>query len=314
MSDPKSAVDSEEYHIERHPNHDFMTTTHGIARVLTSDTHVQMGDLTFHKDDFMRAFEGYLNPGLSERPSRAFANPVPLGVASFALSLFVVSLTNIHARGVSNGAGAAGLCLFYAGFIELCAGMWCIVLENAWAATLISSFAGFWMSYGLFLIDGFGIVSSYTNTDDLHNMLGFYLLGWTIFATIMWSMTFRSTWVFFFMMLLSFLPSSFFVVLTLQCPATLLVVSISQRPAVTLVSSHPSLAGTWSTRLLPPKRTHFLFLPSFLCLPLSLAASARTTKRFKASGEGFFLLSLIFFFFCIYYINKKFLVFCINLF
>ncbi|VVT47269.1 uncharacterized protein SAPINGB_P001627 [Magnusiomyces paraingens] len=207
MSDPKSAVDSEEYHIERHPNHDFMTTTHGIARVLTSDTHVQMGDLTFHKDDFMRAFEGYLNPGLSERPSRAFANPVPLGVASFALSLFVVSLTNIHARGVSNGAGAAGLCLFYAGFIELCAGMWCIVLENAWAATLISSFAGFWMSYGLFLIDGFGIVSSYTNTDDLHNMLGFYLLGWTIFATIMWSMTFRSTWVFFFMML--------FVVLTL---------------------------------------------------------------------------------------------------
>lgn len=207
MADPKSTASSDEYHIETHPNQDFVTGTHGISRILTSDTHVQMGGMTFHREEFMRAFEGYLNPGLTTAPSRKFANPVPLGVASFSLSLFVVSLVNCRARGVTNPAGAAGLCLFYAGFIELCAGMWCIVIENTWAACLLSSFAGFWISYGLFLIDGFGVISAYKTDGDVASILGFYLLAWTLFATMMWTFTFRSTWVLFSMM--------FFVVFTL---------------------------------------------------------------------------------------------------
>lgn len=206
MTDNKDISSTEEYHIEKHPNHDFIAGTHGIARILTSDTHVQMGGMTFHRDEFMRAFEGYLNPGLTTAPSRKFANPMPLGVASFSLSLFVVSLVNVQARGVTNPIGVAGLCFFYAGLIELLAGMWCIVMENAWAATLLSSFAGFWLSYGLFITDTFGIASSYTEPGELNSMLGFFLLGFTIFSGIMWSLTFRSTWVLFTMM--------FFVLLT----------------------------------------------------------------------------------------------------
>lgn len=196
MSDEslKPTASNSEYQIRPHPNHDFTTSTHGIARIQTSDTHVQFGDMTFHKDDFRRAFEGYLNTGYSAAPSRKFGNPVPVGVASFSLSLFVLSLVNVGARGVTNGAGVAGLCLFYAGFIELCAGIWCIVIENTWAATLLCSFAGFWAANGLFLVDAWGMISSY-DKKDLGSMQGFFLLGWAIFSVMMWSMTFRSTWV-----------------------------------------------------------------------------------------------------------------------
>lgn len=220
-SDEQKATSSiEEFQIDPNPHHDFIATTHGISRVRTSDTHVQFGGLTFERDEFMRAFEGYLNPGFAPRPSRKFGNPVPLGVAAFSMSLFVVSLVNTGARGAGNGALAAGICLFYSGLIELIAGIWCIVIENTWAATLITSFSGFWISYGLILIDGFGMVSAYKETpEQLQAVLGFYLVGWTIFSGIMWSFTFRSTWVLFLLMffvviILSLLAAGQFLALT----------------------------------------------------------------------------------------------------
>lgn len=146
MSDQnlKTTSSEEEYKIHAHPNHDFVTTAHGLARVYTSDTHVQLGEMTFHKDDFMRAFEGYLNPGYSPAPSRRFANPVPVGVAGFSLTLFVLSLVNVGARHLPNAKGVAGLCFVYAGIIELISGVWCIVIENTWAATLLCGFSAFW--------------------------------------------------------------------------------------------------------------------------------------------------------------------------
>lgn len=209
----KESTTTEEYHIDPHPNHDFATTSHGISRVLTSDTHVQLGGMTFHRDEFMRAFEGQLNTGFTQAPTRKFGNPVPLGVASFAVCLFILSLVNVRARGVSNAKGLAALCLCYAGLIELLAGMWCIAVENTWAATLLSSFAGFWISYAGFLLDFGGIVSSYENPKDYHSFMGMFLLAWTILATIMFSLTWRSTWVLSILML--------FVVLTflLLCAA-----------------------------------------------------------------------------------------------
>ncbi|VVT58510.1 uncharacterized protein SAPINGB_P006245 [Magnusiomyces paraingens] len=195
MSESKLSSTNEEYHISPHPNHDFIASSQGICRVLTSDTHVQLGGMTFHKDEFMRAFEGYLNPGFSKAPTHKFGNPVPMGVASFCIPVFIMSLVNLNARGVSNGQGMFGIALFYAGLIELVAGMWCIALENAWAGTLLSSFAGFWFSYSMIIVDVFGISSSYSSTGELSNFVGFLLLAFSIFSTIMWILTFRSTWV-----------------------------------------------------------------------------------------------------------------------
>lgn len=185
-------MSKEEEHHLAHGHYDYKIGEHGISRIVTSDTHVHIGDMTFERHEFKRAFEGYFNTGFSEAPSRKFANPVPIGVSAFALTLFCLSLVNIRARGVSNAAGLAGLMWFYAGVIELLSGMWCIVVENTWAATLLASFGGFWIGYGCIVVDVFGIAAAYdTKTNDI---LAFWVLAWAIFTFMMWMTTLRSTW------------------------------------------------------------------------------------------------------------------------
>lgn len=203
MSQDKHSIEYKEYNPGSH--HDYKLSSHGISRIQTSDTHVHIGDMKFERHEFNRAFEGFLNPGLSPAPSRKFANPVPIGVAGFSLTLFVLSLINIGARGASNPAALAGLMWFYAGFIELLSGMWCFAVEATWAGVLLSSFGGFWIGYGCIVVDVFGISSTYG--DETHNLLGLWILAWVLFATMMWFMTFKSTWPLFILML--------FVVLTL---------------------------------------------------------------------------------------------------
>jgi len=186
---------SNESPILLNPHHDYKIHHDGITRINTTNSHVMIGDISFERGEFVRAFEGYLNPGLARAPSRKFANPVPIGVASFAMTLFCVSLTNIGARGVSNPAGFAGLMLFYAGAIELLSGMWCFVMEATWAATLLSSFAAFWLGYGCISLDVFQVVSNYTEGQGTYNnFLGFWILAWAIFTSMMWITTLRSTW------------------------------------------------------------------------------------------------------------------------
>lgn len=268
-----------EYKIDAHPNDDYILSDHGISRVMTSDTHIQLGNMTFHRDDFRRAFEGSLNTGYSPAPSRKFANPVPIGVASFSLSLFVLSLVNAGARGVTNAKGAVGLCLFYAGFIELIAGIWCIVIENTWAATLLSSFAGFWIANGLFLVDAWGMVSSY-DKKDFASMNGFFLLGWLIFSTMMWTFTFKSTWVLFTMM--------FMVVLTvaLLCGAAFAgYYAASASAALTkaggIVGLITSFIGWYVTYEGIATKENAYFLPPVLLMP-----SAVIGPPAKASNAG----------------------------
>lgn len=165
---------------------------HAVTRIHTSGSHVHIGDMTFERGEFTRAFEGAFQTGLAPAPSRKFANPVPIGVATFSLALFCLSLVNVRARGVSNAAALAGLFWFAAGFIELCAAMWCVVIENTWAATLLGSFAGFWISYGCIVTDTFGIISTYG--EKTSSLLAIWVFAWAIFTLGMWLTTLRSTW------------------------------------------------------------------------------------------------------------------------
>lgn len=166
--------------------------SHGITRIQTSDTHVTMGDMTFERAAFVRAFEGSFQTGYAPAPSRKFANPVPFGVATFAVSLFCLSLVNMGLRGTSNAAALAGLCWFCAGLTELLAGMWLIAVENTWAATLLASFSAFWMGYGCIVTDVFGIIEA--NGASTPSVLGIWVLAWSLFVTMMWIPTLKSTY------------------------------------------------------------------------------------------------------------------------
>lgn len=70
-------------------------------------------------------FGGALQPGLW-RPyeHRKFANPAPLGLSAFALTTFVLSCVNMHARDVTIPNIAVPLAFGYGGLVQLLAGMW----------------------------------------------------------------------------------------------------------------------------------------------------------------------------------------------
>lgn len=202
MSNNVTEIDIEKQNIDQHSGSSatYQRAGHRIARVTTSgddDEILHIGDTKVLKHEFMAAFGGDLNPGLHAPPSRKFANPSPLGLCGFALTTFVLSLVNIHARGVSNASGVIGLAYFYGGVIQLLAGMWEIVVENPFGATALSSYGGFWLSWAALETKSFGIASAYTDADDLRNVVGFFLLGWFFFTFIMMMCTLRSTVAFF---------------------------------------------------------------------------------------------------------------------
>ncbi|ORZ11882.1 GPR1/FUN34/yaaH family-domain-containing protein [Absidia repens] len=92
--------------------------------------------------------------------SPTIANPGPLGLSSFALTTFVLSLHNagagLSASGPSNVV--VGLAFFYGGLVQLLAGMWEFRTGNTFGATAFSSYGGFWLSYACIFVPGFGIL------------------------------------------------------------------------------------------------------------------------------------------------------------
>lgn len=175
-----------------------------ITKITTSPNGelVYLGNHTFHRHELLNAFAGDLNPGIHAPAHRPMGNPVPLGLSGFAICCFVVSLVNLQTRGVTNPKIIASCALFFGGVIEVIAGLWCLVIENTFAATALGSYGGFWMSYGAILIDAFGIASGYDTTKEYTNALGLFLAAWFIFSFLMWICTFKSTWPFFILFFL----------------------------------------------------------------------------------------------------------------
>lgn len=180
-------------------NNSSYNSDHLISKVTTSNdgNYVYLGNKKFAKEDLLQAFGGSLNPGLAAPSIHKFANPAPLGLSAFALTTFVLSMVNAGAMGTSNNSVVVGLAIFYGGFIQLLAGMWEISLENTFGGLALSSYGGFWMSFGAISIPWFNIASSYDDPEEFQNVVGFYLLGWSIFTFMLTLCTMKSTLAFF---------------------------------------------------------------------------------------------------------------------
>jgi len=74
------------------------------------------------------AFGGAFQPGLYKPPAFKFGNPVPLGLAGFALTTFVLSCVNLGVAGLSEPSIVIAPALAYGGIIQLLAGMWDIAM------------------------------------------------------------------------------------------------------------------------------------------------------------------------------------------
>lgn len=169
----------------------------GIGKIHTTgdnEEYVILGNKKYLRHELMQAFGGTLNPGLSPPPSHNFANPGPLGLCAFALTTFVLSMYNAQAMGVTTPNVVVGLTAFYGGAVQLFAGLWEIMVGNTFGGTALSSYGGFWLSYMAINIESFGIVAAYgDDTEQFHNAVAFFLLGWAIFTFMLTLCTMKST-------------------------------------------------------------------------------------------------------------------------
>jgi uncharacterized protein len=125
----------------------------------------------------------------SDRPvqlveSTPAADPAPLGLAGFALTTFLLSGHNASWIPDLIWVGPA---IFYGGLAQFAAGMWEFRNRNVFGATAFSTYGGFWMGLGLFIILGVdtkGFLAGYTG-GDLVSALAWFLFAFAVFNTYM---------------------------------------------------------------------------------------------------------------------------------
>ncbi len=115
-------------------------------------------------------------------------DPAPLGLAAFALTTFMISG---HNASFIPDVVWVGLAMFYGGLIQLLAGMWEFRNRNVFGATAFSTYGGFWLSLGGFVIvaEATKVGAGLKGPADVANSLAWFLLAFAIFNTYMmfWS-------------------------------------------------------------------------------------------------------------------------------
>src|SRR6266536_2825972 len=116
------------------------------------------------------------------------ADPAPLGLAAFALTTFILSG---HNATFIPDVIWVGLAMFYGGLTQLLAGMWEFRNRNVFGATAFSTYGGFWLSLGIFVVFAVDtkLGTLLTGKNDLANSLAWFLFAFAIFNTYMllWS-------------------------------------------------------------------------------------------------------------------------------
>ena len=111
------------------------------------------------------------------------ADPAPLGLAAFALTTFMLSG---HNATFIPDILWVGLALFYGGLVQLLAGMWEFRNRNVFGSTAFSTYGGFWLALG-----GFVVLAEATKLGgtlkpaDVNNGLAWFVLSFAIFNTYM---------------------------------------------------------------------------------------------------------------------------------
>src|SRR5438270_12511979 len=117
---------------------------------------------------------------VAERPATPavalpVADPAPLGLAAFALTTFMLSGHNAN---FIPDLIWVGLALFYGGLVQLTAGMWEFRNRNVFGATAFSTYGGFWLSLGIFVVlaEATKLGGTLTGKNDVANSLAWFLL------------------------------------------------------------------------------------------------------------------------------------------
>jgi succinate-acetate transporter protein len=88
----------------------------------------------------------------NEPAAPAAADPAPLGLAGFALTTFLLSAANAGWMHSATGNAWLGYAFAYGGLCQLLAGMWEFKNKNVFGATAFSTYGGFWIGLGLWVL------------------------------------------------------------------------------------------------------------------------------------------------------------------
>lgn len=118
-----------------------------------------LAHLHFPNGNVNLPFGGEMQPGLFKSiADRNFANPAPLGLCSFALTTFLLSLINLGTLNVTDTSIMISVCFGYGGLMQILAGMWEMAVGNTFGATVFfvlrcilgffrHPFDSWWLSY-----------------------------------------------------------------------------------------------------------------------------------------------------------------------
>lgn len=117
------------------------------------------------------------------------ADPGPLGLAAFALTTFILSLSNASLMPATLGSLFLTLGLFYGGAAQVIAGYVEFKKNNTFGATAFTSYGFFWLALSsMVYLEKTGVLNFGA---DAKAAVGFFLLAWAIFTAYMWIATFR---------------------------------------------------------------------------------------------------------------------------
>jgi hypothetical protein len=114
-----------------------------------------------------------------------FSNPTPLGLASFALSLTVLTFANLGWIGVGP---ALALALVFGGAVEIGVGFAELFTGNTFSMTVFGAYGAFWVSFGGIV---WADIHRWLPVETLRNWLIGDAVAWTILTTIFLIATFR---------------------------------------------------------------------------------------------------------------------------
>jgi succinate-acetate transporter protein len=133
-----------------------------------------------------------VQPTVAPAPVSGIADPAPLGLAAFALTTFLLSTKNAGWTTHATGNAWLGYAFAYGGLAQLLAGMWEFRNRNVFGATAFSTYGGFWLGLGLWVllvanpaVAAIKPSTLATTVTALNHDLGWILLVFAIFNTYM---------------------------------------------------------------------------------------------------------------------------------
>ncbi len=128
----------------------------------------------------------------------AIADPAPLGLTAFAVTLFALSMFTTGLLSPAGGAVVLGIALAYGGLAQLLAGMWEFRRGNTFGALAFGSYGAFWLSYWLYEQFYAGSIP----IGERGNATALFFIAWAIVSALLWVASMRTTAVVSVMLLL----------------------------------------------------------------------------------------------------------------